>query len=163
MVQQQMNLFQSTPSRYPLCKFPSHFSDWVAAVHRPFWRHYGTGSQSEKQSILRLVEVKHNLIDCHLRSSYDCAKRIIGRYGRTTTLSVLMHLMMSVKAMFRQMIICAFSQIRAEHLQCATFVFLHNHLARKCALSASNPGDSPSLGGHICAACWVHFFPFCWF
>src|SRR3954468_12059557 len=24
----------------------------------------------EKQSILRLVEVKHNLIDCHVRSSY---------------------------------------------------------------------------------------------
>jgi hypothetical protein len=42
----------------------------VAAADRPFGRHYRTGGQSEKQSILLPVEVKDYLIRCHVRSSY---------------------------------------------------------------------------------------------
>jgi hypothetical protein len=55
--------------RLAFANFLRNFSDRLAVVNRTFWRHYRTGSQSEKQSILRLVEVKHNLIDCRVRSS----------------------------------------------------------------------------------------------
>jgi hypothetical protein len=51
------------------------------------------GSQGEKQSILLLVEVKHNLIRCHLRASYYSVG-IIGRFPTRIRLSLLVRLKM---------------------------------------------------------------------
>src|SRR5436190_2612433 len=61
----------------------------LCAAERTFCRHNRTGSQSEEQSILLLVEIKHYLICCHMPTSYYLFSGMIGRFSAGKRLSLL--------------------------------------------------------------------------